>query len=192
MWKPALPFLFGCIALTAQAQEESSPGTMRIHAGAGLSTYQTIPVVFFTEDDDRYLVTDERQSPVYYLQWNTSSGYSGVEYGLDLGYQNTVADLDDGGTYADVYHVDHWSLMGTFGWKYYSIGRFSLRGGLMIGAGFDKGTFTDEVPDFDYVQWDYHYQLDPAVIRWGEKYGLEIAGGYGVRGWVRGQVFVRF
>lgn len=173
-------------------QEESR--SWWVHLGAGYETYQLIPVGFSAQGSTvaSHRVLNSRFSPAFTVNVNSEIPDSRLKVGVLLSYQRTLSDLRaDTLIITDSYTVSHVTLMASLTWTYWENETFALIGGALVGGGFDHGTFTEEIPDFEYTDWDYHYQLEPIGFRWGNQYGLEVRGGYGALGYVRGSFFLQ-
>lgn len=181
------------MTLVVSAQRDESPFVNRFRAGAGFFSYQILPIQFEDpQTGDIYRRGDRMASPVYYLGWTKSTANRTLHYGVNLGYELSTADLTSNGeTFLGGMEVQHWTFMGVLKWDYWKSDKFYIGGGAMLGFGMDIAKFSNDVPNFNYTTYDYHYQLDGLSLRIGRSYGIEAAVGYGALGAVRAGVFYR-
>ena len=185
------------LSMAVKAQEDSERPDILVNVMLGYDSYQELPSAFQVDPNaaETYAVRNLAKSFVFSTGVSIAPKGMNFQYGFNLAYENGAADLEEGtDIYRGAYSVAHYTFLGHFKWDYWSTDDnvFSIGGGLYLGMGLDIGTFTEEVPDFSYSQADYHYQLDPINIRVGNSFGLEVSGGYGVLGYVRGGFFYRF
>lgn len=185
--------MFFSIAIFGQEEEQPALKESAIRLGVGWNSYQLIPSSFAV-GNSFYYPANRRISPVYYVEYTHEDKNTYLEYGVNFGYETSLFDLEEPNStiYQDAFKVEHWSLVGVLYYPYFRTDYFSLGVSFMLGGGMDKGTFTDEAPPSNYTEYDYHYQLDPLVIRVGKTWGVEVIGGYGVRGYLRGALFMKF
>ncbi len=191
-----LATLFSLASLLVYSQDAERNSSLLISVNVGHNSYQELPSAFqLNSSADAYSVTNLQSSLIF------AGGVSWVpeglkfQYGLTFSYESALSDLQEGtSTYANAFSVQHYTFLAHFKWDYCRTRNelFSIGGGLYLGLGTDVATFSEDVPEFDYTQTDYHYHLDPLSIRVGKSYGIEASVGYGVLGVVRGGFFYSF
>lgn len=184
--------LFGLLLSFSSLAQDEEKRVHEIRIGAGYSSYQEIPVAFESPGGEQFIIANRNSSLVYYANWSTGPQYSGFRVGFDFGYERSDGDVSQSDDVVGAYYIHHATLMGLFGWDYYSSGKWRLGGNLLIGGGVDIGRFNPSLNELDYTQYDYHYQLDPVVIGYGGDFGIEVMAGYGARGYVRANLYYRF
>lgn len=176
----------------AFGQEDVLP-FQRVGFSVGYNSYQSVPSDFINTDDNiTYSRINTVSTPVLMAHYSRDLNDGLVTLNADLSLERSTSDLkEDNTTYESSLFLTHVTLTAGLEWYYYRTERFYLGSGVLIGFGVDNGVFGDEIrEDFDYTQYDYHFQVDALTLRYGRKYGVSVAGGYGVLGNVRAGVFV--
>lgn len=189
-----LAFLLATV--TSPAQEEiAEPLGYRLELGVGLYSYQSVPNAFIENGSPlTYNRVNKITSPIYYLSGARELSEGKMTFNLGLCWEQSFIDLKQNvNLYAEAMKIDHVTAFVGLQWYYYRSEFFHLGSGISVGFGMDKGvTRLETIPNFDYTSYDYHFQLDPLVVRIGSGFGIQIAAGYGVMGNVRGGIFLGF
>ncbi|GGH66980.1 hypothetical protein [Phaeocystidibacter marisrubri] len=180
------------LSVFVYGQEEVLP-IQRVGLSVGYHSYQTVPSAFINEDDDvTFLRTNTVSTPVLLFHYGRDVSDGMVTLNVNLSLERSTSDLVSGNaTYESSLFLTHLTVTAGLEWYYYRTEYFYLGSGVLVGFGMDNGVFSKEVrQDFDYTQYDYHYQVDALSMRYGRKYGVSLSGGYGVLGNVRAGIFV--
>lgn len=186
----ALFFAIVCSFSVIAQEEEPKDYSMRLQYG--YSSYQEIPTIFENEANGRHSSSNLRRTGVYVLSATTGPTDYRYQFGVNLGYEISYTDLTQNGVSSGDLSVYHYTIMGQFRWYYFATEKWRIGGDFYLGAGWDRGEFSEGLEDFNYTQVDYHYQIDPVSISYGNKWGIEVTGGIGALGIVRGGMFFNF